>query len=63
MKAKTIYNVTVEVTEVDGDGIVKHDKQEIAVEDDKGTVRRFLGEQFNRFAEREFLDKVGEREW
>lgn len=60
MKSKTIYNITVEVTQVDGDGVVMHDKQEIAVEDDKGRVREFLGNQFNRFEER--LGK-GEREW
>lgn len=60
MKSKTIYNITVEVTEVDGDGVVIHDKQEIAVEDDKGRVRDFLGKQFNRFEDRVVR---GEREW
>lgn len=60
MKSKTLYNVTVEVTEVDGDGIVRHDKQDISVEDDKGVVRDFLGRQFNRFVD---IEKDGDREW
>lgn len=57
---KTLYNITVEVTEVDGDGIVRHDKQDISVENDKEVVRNFLGTQFNRFVE---VEKDGEREW
>lgn len=60
MKSKTIYNIIVEETVVDGDGVVLHDKQDITVEDDKGLVREFLGKQFNRFEER--VGK-GEREW